>query len=316
MNRGGLNVRARSGYCNARQANILDGTPVEKQLELRAAERQAGGVQPQFEAPYFYTSPNVARVNLAIDIPQEMFKFDKDKGKYHASLNVLGIAYKEDGTVGAKFSDQVKLDLEKDDWKEFAKKPYHYQNQFDAAAGKYNMTVVLSAGTDNYGKSTWPLVIDPYDGKQLALGGIALTNNLQKVDELATSSEYDAILLEDRSPLVVKGMQVLPSAANKFKKTDRVVLYSEVYDSLLASEKPPQLIVAYKILERATNKEMFFTQGVSADDFIQKGNPVVPVGMVVNTKDLTPGAYKLVFMSADSAGRQVPGRMVDFDITE
>lgn len=317
MNKGGMNVRARSGYCNARPPNILEGTPVEKQLELRAAEKQAGGVQPQFEAPYFYTSPNVARVNLAMDIPPEMFKFDKDKGKYHTSLNVLGIAYKEDGTIGAKFSEQLKLDLEKDDWKEFTKAPYHYQNQFDAAAGKYKMTVVLSAGSENYGKSVWPLVIDPYDGKQFAIGGVALTNNLQRVDDLASSSEYDAILLEDRTPLVVKGMQVLPSAANKFKKTDRVVFYSEVYDSLLATDKPPRLVIAYKILERATNKEVFFTNPpIRADDFIQKGNAVVPVGMVVAVKDLNPGAYKLVFMAADEAGRQVPGRTVDFDITE
>ena len=110
-------MRARSGYCNARQPNILDGTPVEKQLEMRAQEAQGGGLHPSFQAPYFYTGPNVARVNLAMDIPQEMFKFDKDKGKYHSSLNVLGIAYRDDGTVGARFSDQVKLDLEKDDWK-------------------------------------------------------------------------------------------------------------------------------------------------------------------------------------------------------
>ena len=88
-------MRARSGYCNARQPNILDGTPVEKQLEMRAQDAQGGGLHPSFQAPYFYTGPNVARVNLAMDIPQEMFKFDKDKGKYHSSLNVLGIAYRD-----------------------------------------------------------------------------------------------------------------------------------------------------------------------------------------------------------------------------
>src|SRR5229473_8445553 len=59
MNRGGTNVRARSGYCNARQPNILDGTPAAKQLEMRAQDSSAGGVQPSFQAPYFYTGPNV-----------------------------------------------------------------------------------------------------------------------------------------------------------------------------------------------------------------------------------------------------------------
>ena len=85
----------------------------------------------------------MARVNLAMEIPSDSLKFDKEKGKYHANVNVLGIAYRPDGTVGARFSDTVNLDLEKEEWKEFTKAPYHYQNQFDAAAGTYKLTVVL-----------------------------------------------------------------------------------------------------------------------------------------------------------------------------
>jgi hypothetical protein len=33
-------------------------------------------------------------------------------------------------------------------------------------------------------------------------------------------------------------------------------------------------------------------------------------------KDLTPGAYRLVFMAADASGRQAPSRSVDFDIAQ
>jgi VWFA-related protein len=316
MNRGGMNVRARSGYCNARNPSILDGTPVEKQLELHAQETQGGGIQPSFQSPYYYTGPGVARVNLAMEIPQDMFKFDKDKGKYHSNLNVLGIAYREDGTVGAKFSDQVKLDLEKDDWKEFSKTPFRYENQFDASPGAYKMTVVLSAGSDTYGKSTWPLKIDDYDGKQLALGGIAMTNNVQRVDDLAVNADLDSVLLEDRTPLVVKGMQIVPLAVNRFKKSDKVVMYSEIYDSLLTAEKPPRVALGYKIQERATNKEVFFTGTVSADDFLLKGSPVVPIGMLVMVKDLAPGSYRVILMAADSGGRQAQPRMADFDIIQ
>ena len=283
---------------------------------MRAQDTQTGGLHPSFQSPYFYTGPNIARVNLAMEIPQEMFKFDKDKGKYHSSLNVLGIAYRDDGSVGAKFSDQVKLDLEKDDWKEFTKSVYRYQNQFDAVPGHYKMTVVLSAGTDTYGKSTWPLDIDSYDGKQFALGGLVMSNNAQRVEELATNADFDSVLLEDRTPLVVKGLQVVPTAVNRFKRSDRVLMYSEIYDSLLATEKPPRVVLGYKIQERATNKEVFFTKTLSADEFLQKGSPVVPVGMLVMVKDLAPGNYRLIFMAADAAGGQAPARSVDFDLSD
>ena len=85
MNRGGTNVRSRSGYCNVKTSNSLEGKPLEKQLESRATGTQTGSIHGGLQAPYFYTSANVARVNLAMEIPADTVKFDKDKGKYHAN---------------------------------------------------------------------------------------------------------------------------------------------------------------------------------------------------------------------------------------
>jgi VWFA-related protein len=314
MNRGGLNVRSRSGFCNARTENPLEGKPAEKQLELHAAGGQAGSIHGAMEVPYFYTAPNVARVNLAMEIPSDSLKFNKEKGKYHANINVLGIAYRPDGSVGARFSDTVNLDLEKDEWKEFTKAPYRYQNQFDAAAGTYKLTVVLSGGGDTFGKFESPLQIDSYDGKSMSLGGIALTNSATRVSDIPTG--LDSILLEDRTPLVVKGMQVVPSATNRFKRSDNVILYTEIYDPLLTSDQPPKLGFGYHVLDRATNKEVVFTGAVPADDFVQKGNPLVPAGMVVKVKDLPPGGYRLLLQAVDSAKNHAPNRTVDFDLTD
>src|SRR6266446_2781056 len=111
LNRGGLNVRSRSGYCNTRTANVLEGKPLEKQLESHAMGSQPGSIHGVLQAPYFYTAPETARVNLAMEIPPDTFQFNKEKGKYHANLNVLGIAYRPDGTIGARFSDTVNMDL-------------------------------------------------------------------------------------------------------------------------------------------------------------------------------------------------------------
>ncbi len=94
LSRGGTNVRSRSGYCNVKTGNTLEGKPVEKQLESRAAAAQAGSIHGGMQAPYFYTSANVARVNLAMEIPADAVHFNKEKGKYNANLNVLGIAYR------------------------------------------------------------------------------------------------------------------------------------------------------------------------------------------------------------------------------
>ncbi len=312
VGRGGVNVRSRSGYCNAKSENALEGKPIEKQLEARATAADPGSIHGALEAPYFYTAPNIARVNLAMEIPPESLKFEKEKGKYRADVNILGIAYRPDGSIGAKFSDTVNLELEKDELKAFQKTPYHYENQFDAAPGEYRLTVVLNGGGDAYGKLETPLKIDPYDGKHFSLGGVAITNAAQRVSESDTS--MDAQLLEDHTPLVVKGMQIVPSGANRFKKTDDVILYTEVYEPLLTSDKPPVVAAGYHILDRATHKDLFSTGAIRLDEFIQKGNPVIPVGLVVKVKDLNPGAYTLLVQAVDAAGNHAPNRAVDFDI--
>jgi hypothetical protein len=315
LNRGGLSApRSRSGYCNAKPANILDGKPLEKQLELHASGAQPGSIRGALQAPYFYTGVNVARVNLAMEIPSDALNFNKEKGKYRANVNVLGIAYRQDGSIGARFSDTVNLELEKDEWKEFIKSPYRYENQFDAAPGDYKLTVVLSAGGDNFGKFESPLQIDAYDGKHFSLGGVVLTNSIQKVSDIP--SGLDSVLLEDRTPLVVRGMQIVPSGSNRFKRTDNVVMYTELYEPLLTSADPPKVGAAYRILERATNKEMFFTGVQLMSDFVQKDNPVVPIALVVKVKDLPPGSYRLVAQAADSLNNQARQRTADFDLTD
>ena len=314
MSRGGMEVRSRAMYCNVRTTNVLEGKPLEKQLEAHATGSQPGSIHGVLEAPFFYTGPNTARVNLAMEVPSDSFQFNKEKGKYHASLNVLGIAYRNDGSIGAKFSDTVNVDLEKDEWKEFTKSPYQYENQFDATPGDYKLTVVLSAGGDAFGKFESPLSIDAYDGKHFSLSGVALTNSVHKLSDIPEN--LDSVLLEDRTPLVVKGMQITPSATNRFKHTDNVVVYSEIYEPLLTSENPPVVAAGYTIVERATNNKIFSTGAVRCEDFIQKGNAVIPIGLKVKVDDLKPGSYRLVMQAVDSAKNNAPNRTVDFDISE
>jgi VWFA-related protein len=311
MEHGGMQVRSRSGYCNVRPVNPLDGRPIEKQMELQAAGNQPGAIHGSLQAPFFYSGPNVAQVNLAMEIPGDSLVFSKDKGKYHANVNVLGIAYNPDGTVGARFNDTLNLDLEKDEWKEFTKQPYRYQNQFDAAPGAYKLSVVLSSGGDSFAKFETPLKIDAYDGKKFTLGGVVLSKTIQPVDQIPT--DVDASLLEDRTPMIIKGMQITPAANYAFKQSDRVVIYSQVYEPLLKSDAPPKVAAGYSILD-SSNKNVFSSGAIPLEDFVQKGNAVVPFALIVKVKDLPPGNYRLVLQAADGAHNQAPNRETQFTV--
>ena len=313
VERGGTTVRARSGYCNVRPRDLLAGNPIEKDLESHATSELAGNVTGAMRAPFFYTSPNTARINLAIDIPAQAIAFEKVKGKQHSAVNVLGIAYKLDGTIGARFSDTVNLDFDgKKEVEEFQKTPFHYENQFEVASGQYNLKVVFNSGSQSFGKLEVPLVIDPYDGKQFSMSALALSNNLQRVADRPTG--MDADLLEDKKPLVVRGTQIVPSATNHFKKTDNTAIYAEIYAPSLVGTNPPKLGIELKIVDPKT-KEQKMTSGVlSLASAIEPGSPLIPVGLKLPIASLTPGSYQVELRALDSAGNSTQVRSADFEV--
>jgi VWFA-related protein len=311
MERGGLQVRARSGYCNARSKDMLAGKPAGKDLESRAAASEKGNITGTIEAPFFYTSPNEARVNLAMEFPASAVDFSKDKGKYHADMNVLGIAYRPDGTVAARFSDLVTLDLEKDEWKQFTERPTRYSNQFEIAPGTYRLDVVLSAGGQSFGKFETPLAIDPYDGKSFSVSGLAMSNQVGQVQDMGGAMAAD--LVSDRTPLIVKNMEITPSASNHFKKTDTVALYAQVYDPHLIDPNPPAVRIAFNIVNAKTGEVVIGAHNIDTASYLEKGNPVVPLGLKVPIDQLPPGTYRLDFQASDATGALSVVRSVGFE---
>jgi VWFA-related protein len=310
VERSGTQVRARSGYCNERPKDLLAGNPLEKEMETRASSEMPGNVTGSMQAPFFYTSPNTARVNLAIGIPSNALKFEKVKGKQHSSVNVLGIAYKPDGTIAARFSDTVDLDFDgKKELEEFQKQPFNYQNQFDVASGQYNLKVVFSSGNESFGKLQLPLAIDPYDGKQLSMSGVALSNEMQRVADLST--DLDSQLLGDRTPLVVQGIQIVPSASNRFKKTDNAAVYAEIYAPLLTGPNPPQVGVELLVVDRKTGEKKV---DVASRAATQAGSSVAPLGLKLPVATLAPGSYRVELRALDSLGNTAKPRTADFEV--
>jgi VWFA-related protein len=311
VERAGTDVRARSGYCNVRPGDLLAGNPIEKDLETRAGGEMKGNVTALMQAPFFYSSPNTAEVHLALEIPSAALKFGKEKGKQHATLNLLGIAYKPDGSIAARFSDTVNLDFDgKKEVEEFQKQPFHYENQFGVAAGEYKLRVAFSSGNESFGKLEMPIVVDPYGGKEFSISGVALSNSVRRASDLST--DLDGQLLEDRTPLVAQGFQISPSASNHFKKTDTAAIYAEVYEPLLKNPDPPDVAYYLSVLERASGQEKLHVGSRVAKGKV--GNPVLPLGLILPVGTLGPGSYRLNLRAVDAVGNSSKTRSVDFEV--
>ncbi len=309
VERGGTAVRARSGYCNVRPTDLLAGNPIEKDLETRAGGEMQGNVAALMQAPFFYTSPNTAQVHLAVEIPSAALKFEKVKGKQHAAINILGIAYKPDASIAARFSDTVNVDFDdKKQVDEFQKHPFRYENQFDVASGNYKLKVVFNSSSESFGKLESPLSIDPYGGGEFSISGVALSNDIRRTADM----NLDSQLLEDRTPLLVQGVQISPSASNHFKKTDTAAIYAEVYEPLLKTPNPPEVAYELIVVERKSGQEKLHIGDRTPKG--KAGDPVIALGLKLPVASLGPGSYRVKLRAVDSVNNSSKTRTADFEV--
>ncbi|HUP02496.1 MAG TPA: VWA domain-containing protein [Bryobacteraceae bacterium] len=242
----GLQITARDGYCNTEAPDVLAGKIEGKALEAHIADSTAGAAA-SIELPYFYDSPGVALVDLSMEMDLATLKFTKQNGKEHADLDLVGLAYAEDGSVAARFSDSLPLDFEAAQVVALHTQPYHYERQFRLPPGKYTVRVAFGSGGQSIGKAEAPLAIDAWDGSGVTLGGIALASETKQVEGLA--ADLDPALLEGRKDLIAGSVQIAPSGDNRFRASEPYFAYLEIYNS------SGKWDLTLRVLDRATGAE-------------------------------------------------------------
>jgi len=315
VERGGLTARSRTGYCNAKPHDLLTGTATEKQLETRISGSQPGTIPASMQVPYFYTSDAVARVNVVLDIAAGDLNFEKMKGKFHGDVHILGVAYREDGGVGARFSDTLKLDFpDKKQVEQFKEKPLHYENQFDIAPGSYKLKVVFTSGGSSFGKLETPLAINAYDSTHLAVSSLALSKQALRVSDAGLG--LDAALLEDRIPMISGDVQVIPAGATQFKKGELALFYVEFYEPLLVSldpANPPAMAIRMRVLDRQSGETKADTGSLRLELPKEPGSPVIRLAERMPVDKIDPGSYVLELTGEDSAN-EFAKRTADFEM--
>jgi hypothetical protein len=177
------------------------------------------------------------------------------------------------------------------------------------------LKVVYASGGESFGKIEMPLVVEPYDTKQFSMSGLALSKEARRASDLGTG--LDALLLEDRVPLIAQGMQLVPSGSNHFKKTDLAAFYLEIYEPLLVNTAPQNFpVVAFqlRVLDSKTGQPKEDT-GLMRVDVPAKtvGDPMLPVAGKIPTASLAPGSYVLEIKAQDNTGKESQ-RSANFEI--
>lgn len=312
--RGGLKERSRTDYCKVKSRDMLAGKPVEKLLESHATASQPGAVAAAMQAPFFYTSANVARVNLAMDIATDTVKVEKQKGKLGATIDVLGIAYRPDGSIGARFSDSVKLEFaDKKEAEALKQRPLHYENEFDIASGEYTLKIAFNTGGENFGRVELPLKVEAYDPMKFSISGLALSKEIRPASGIGLN--LGSTLPGEHTPLVSGDVQLLPAGSNRFHKGDTAAFYFEVYEPLLAAAPPtpPAVGVQIRILDRKTGEQELDTGMMRVDLSKVQAPPMIPVANRLPIDNLVAGSYVLELNAVDTAN-QTFKRTAEFEV--
>lgn len=307
VDRGGTTVRARNSYCTAKALDLLAGTNMGKDLEKRAAETQAGNMAASIRLPWFYTAPNLARVDLVTEITPGPLRFERVKGKLHAEINLLGMATTSDGNVPSRFSDNLKFDFDNeaqvDAWKA---RPFHYEKEFRLASGQYKFTLAFGQageGGASFGKAESELNIAPWNGSELGMSGLVLSRETHPAGDLGLS-----LLAGDQTPLVAGGTQVVPYGSAKFVKSEPAFFYLELYDP-----DPAALTVRVRAVDPKTGDAKWDSGNTRLPLPANGGKPSLPAMAKLPLDALAPGDYRLEVTASDAAGKMAT-RSIDFQV--
>jgi hypothetical protein len=226
-------VYATDQYCYTTNpaTDPLGGTTFDTQMETDLTSDKRARIALVMQASFFYLDSQMARVDIVLEFPWKQLAHQFTLRDLRASIGVLGVAYKKDHNVATQFTD-FGCCASGTRWfanplVEAGNLPNHYETQIDLPAGaEYDLGVVLSDG-ENFGRANTPLKMDSYDGKQLAVSSVVLSNRFR--DASVAAQEAAAVnLAPGYVPLVSKGLQFTPATQTHFKSSDHLTAYFEV----------------------------------------------------------------------------------------
>jgi len=251
-------VFARSEYCNTQHSpsDSLNGTRFGREMEDHAASDKAGKIGLSLQAGLFYAEANNSRVDIALEFPWNVVNRESERsGRVYATIGILGMVYRKDRTLVARFSDLgcCSLDLptfvrgglqypQTPEGQEKANLPTAYETQVDLPPGEYYLAVVLSDGL-KFGRIERSLTVESYDRTQLGISSLVLCKRFHAA---AAKAELPANFAPEYVPLASNGVEFTPAGDTTLRRgvplfarrgpREPLFAYFEVYEPLLTKQ--------------------------------------------------------------------------------
>jgi VWFA-related protein len=308
----GVTLKYRDGYIDRSPIDVLASSRQEKALlTALASPRSAAQVALLFRPVYFYDSPRSARVLVVSRIRMEKIAFRKRAGQMSAELNVMGVAYAEDGAIAARFSETLPVSFDKEKEAEFRKGSLAYRNYFKLRPGKYRLKLAVSDESNNLGTVEQVLEVPPLPNGSFAGSSIVLAEQTARLPDMIQNLQSQ--MLDQSDPLIYSGMQIEPGVENRISVNSAVRVLFRLYN-LPGRSDAWDLVARARLLDEKG--------GAAALAPISLKNAVSPagtgeavVGLSLLFKGVPAGRYRLVIDLSEGASSQTAGLQTDLEFT-
>ena len=302
-------------FWSSRVLSLMENTPVGTSSASVAANYTYVVVVHDSKAP--------ATVQIATEYELGMKTWDDPCPSKYAAIHVLGVVYKTNGEVAARFGDSYQcrgvhnLSLITFGWDPpstwgSVTIPSRFNTQVELRPGNYDVHVVVSDG-HKFGQARIPLRVEPIDSQALTISDPALNGILRDASWLVRDAAAVSPAPLVPSPLVSKQAQFIPVPDAQIRKKSSLPLYFEVYEPLLA-DGSAEVYFRMKVTDLKDGTLVMNAGPTSGAQCVTPGNVVIPIALNVDTEKLQSGRYKIEIQASDSAGRTTDWRMAKFEI--
>jgi VWFA-related protein len=294
----GVTLKYRTGYQDRSPVDVLASSKQEKTLMTALDSPDAAQQLPLvFRPAYFYDSAQAARVLVAARIRMEKMVFKKKGGQLGADLNIMGVAYAEDGRTAARFSETLPVSFDKEKEAEFRKGNLAYRNYFRLRPGKYRLKLAVSDESNNIGSTEQAFEVPPLPEQALAGSSLVVAEGMSRLPELVQNLQNQ--MLEQSDPLLYSGMQIEPRVENRLPVNSAIPVIFRVYN---LPGQPDQWDFAAKAKLLDEKGREFALPPISLKKVMSPaGKAEAVVALRLPFQDVPPGKYTLVIETTDAA---------------
>ncbi len=307
----GVTLKYRPGYQDRRPVDVLASSRQEKTLLTALATPSTATQLPiTFRPAYFYDSLQSARVLIAARLQMEKAALKKKGGQLETDLNIMGVAYAEDGSVAARFSETIPISFAKEQEAEFRKSALPYRNYFKLRPGKYRLKLAASDEEDNLGAAEQSLEIPVPNTQGFSASSLVVAEQLSQLPDLIRNLQTQ--LLDQSDPLLLSQMQIEPSIANRLPSKNPVAVLFRIYN--LAGRLDQLNLVAKTRLFDATG-ERFALAPIQLKEIVSPAGPSeVVVGMRLPLQSVPAGKYRLAMEISETGTGQSATIQTDLEL--